>query len=274
MPKQTVFNVALLLSFFLWQSTFNPYSPASDKQVPMWDDVDNRWEWKDVSASRTVQAVAGVRRDALRIACGATACPEGAAFYQGYGNQSTTDLGTKSAVLPDASNPPTTRHTSAAVAGSDIGTQSDFLTLRTGRNIRMQDWVRLSSITSQRIWICLTDQSLATHANSDNPAGNYACFRFSTDVPETTWKCVTKDNTTQNVVNSAITVDTNGHRFEIFENSSAGQYSFWIDNALVCAISSNIPTTSTNLKFVAGGEARAASAKDIDVGWVYTESDK
>jgi hypothetical protein len=134
--------------------------------------------------------------------------------------------------------------------------------------------VGLTSTTSQRIWICLTDQSLAVMANSDNPAGNYACFRFSTDASDANWKLITKDGTTQNVQDSGVAVNTSGHYFEIFENSSTGQWSFWIDNALVGASSSNIPSANTNLKYVVGGEARAAAAKDIDIGWVFTEGDK
>jgi hypothetical protein len=56
--------------------------------------------------------------------------------------------------------------------------------------------------TTARIFVGMIDQTIATSIGSDNPAGNIAAFQFSSFRGDTNWQFVTKDNSTQNLVNT------------------------------------------------------------------------
>lgn len=179
----------------------------------------------------------------------------------GFGD-SMAITGTQSAVAPTATEGATQNYLSGAVAGNDVGLSGNLVS-RTSRNIVLWCPVKIQESTAVRYWIGVTDQTLTTMAGADNPAGNYACFRFSTGAPDTNWKCVTKDNTTQNVTDSGIAANTTRRWLAIEFNDSVPNVKFYIDGALVQTHTANLPTTATNVRFIYGGETTEAVAKNI-----------
>ena len=167
--------------------------------------------------------------------------------------------------------------TSAATTGLDFGGGGTGINWRTDRtanqqrNVKMVVRIRMAdagaTMTNRRDWIGLTDQTAATMFAADDPAGNYAAFRFSTTT-ETTWKCVTKDNTTQNVVDSAVTVSAETqYALEIEFNDATPSVTFRINGSSVCSspITTNLPADGTNLRWIIGGETKANETKSIRV---------
>lgn len=261
---------AALALFALWQ--FNPYSAGTYGDVVMWDDANGYFNLSQVSTSKGVLVTFNKRRSAIAMATGGSTTFTGTGYA--YGTTITT-VGTPTGQAADASNPVRVRFTTGGSTGNEAGIQGNQLTLRTGRNMRHLFWGQLGSTANVRQAMGLTDQaSVVTMVSADNPAGNYAYFRFSTDAGDTTWRCITKDGTTQNIGNTNVTADTNGHKFEIRENTSAATWTFYIDQAEVCSLSSNLPSASTNMTSVIGLETRTGSAKSMDWAWLMEESDK
>jgi hypothetical protein len=126
------------------------------------------------------------------------------------------------------------------------------LNYRTGRNIRFFLLCGAAGkITDERWWWGVTDQTLATMSGSANPAGNYAAFRFDTTASDTTWQCITKDGSTQNVQASGVAPVINTvQTFAIEFNDSGSTVLFYINGSLVATSSSHLPSASTNLRYV------------------------
>lgn len=109
-------------------------------------------------------------------------------------------------------------------------------------------------------------------AAADNPAGNYAAYRYSA-ATDTKYQCVTKDNTTQGVTDSGIAADTSAHVFEIIFNDSAPNLVFKIDGSVVCTRTANLPG-SVNLGIIIGGSTTTTAARNIRESRLVIRSDK
>lgn len=181
---------------------------------------------------------------------------------------------TNNDVAPTAAEPVMRQSITGGVSGNAAG-QSGQLNYRIGRNIFVEQYVQLFdfSLGSQRAWIALTDQTGTTMVGSDNPAGNYVGFRYSTVVPDTNFQAITKDGTTQNVIDTGIAADGIGHKFSIYEEPGAS-FVFAIDGAIVARSTANLPTSGTNCKVTASISTQTAAARTIRIGWQYAESDK
>lgn len=117
-----------------------------------------------------------------------------------------------------------------------------------GRTLIYQSYYALSAVITRRDWMGFTDQTAATMGASADPAGNRAMFGFDTGLVETTWKCSTKDATTETRTNSAVTVDSAFHTFEIYETAGVN-FKFYIDSVLVCTNSTHLPTSGTPMRY-------------------------
>jgi len=129
------------------------------------------------------------------------------------------------------------------------------LNYRTGRNIALHSQAGPARIVNARYWFGLTDQTLATMSASDNPAGNYAAFRFSTVAGDTHYQAITKDGTTQTIVDTgvtpiAISAPGNIAVFDIIFNDGTPNVLFYINGTLVATITTHLPSASTNLRFL------------------------
>jgi hypothetical protein len=122
----------------------------------------------------------------------------------------------------------------------------------------------------------LSDQALSTMVSSDNPAGNYAGFRYSTSAGDTNVKCVTKDGTTQNVQATTLPDLSTTRNYEITEESAGGRWHFFVDGTEVCGggLTSNLPLPNTNLRYMAGQQNLISSVRNLDIAWVQITADK
>ena len=130
-----------------------------------------------------------------------------------------------------------------------------------------------TAITSVRYWVLLVNQvsQTGTTLNVDTlvtPAWHGAGFRFSTNVPDTTWQAVTCNGTTQSVTDTGITVSTNTkYILEIdFANFSTNVV-FRINGNVVATITGNLPAATDILapilhvqSILGGGTARSFRA--------------
>lgn len=164
---------------------------------------------------------------------------------------------------------------------ANYGLVSGNQNYRTGNGIVFQTSLLMpDTAASRRVWIGLTNNTTATQMGSDTPGADFAAFRW-TSASETTFKCVSSDTTTQTVTNSAITVDTSLHEFEIDLNALKTQVVFYIDGVAVCTHSSAsghaIPGSGGNAnmnQIVRGINLVGGTATSIRVQWTFVESDK
>lgn len=171
--------------------------------------------------------------------------------------------------MTDCSQSTATINTTAGISGSSG-------MWRTGRNLSLQWTGRLRETASVRAWVGLSDQTLSTMVSSDNPAGNYAGFRYSTSAGDTNVKCVTKDGTTQNVQATTLADLSTTRNYEITEESAGGRWHFFVDGTEVCGggLTSNLPLANTNLRYMAGQQNLISSVRNLDIAWVQITADK
>lgn len=184
-----------------------------------------------------------------------------------------TTNGTGTATAPTASEGCTDNYASAASTNSQAGYGGN-LNYRVGRNIEFRNKVKLQENTAEIAWIVLSDQTFTTATFNDNPAGNYAGFRYSTNAGDSTWKAITKDGTTQSVTDTGVSVNTAIRKFEVIEDVANARWLFKIDDILVASKSTNLPTAGTNLRPCVGVTTLENVAKNIRVESVEIRSDR
>jgi len=106
-----------------------------------------------------------------------------------------------------------------------------------------------TTITSLRYFVGLTDQVFSTPfvpLAADNPAGNRAAFQYSTAVDGTTWQFSVKDGTTENKINTGVTVTAN-HVYDMYiYTPPQGSTIYWrLDDLTADTITEG--STGTNL---------------------------
>ena len=146
----------------------------------------------------------------------------------------------------------------------------------TGRNIWFYTLGWLNTLTTERAWFGITDQTLATMSASDNPAGNYAAFRYSTLGSDSFWTCVTKDNTTQTVVATTVVPTSNAtQNFAIIFNDSVPNVVFYINGVSVCTITTHLPTTATAVTWTLNSFNTASGSfqNGVDVEQIHVQVD-
>lgn len=201
----------------------------------------------------------------------------GSGGFSTVGDSNSATGSCSSIVAPTGNDAAMTNCTqSAATINTNAGINGVNLIYRTGRNVSLQFAGKVRESTSVRAWAGLTDQALATQLGSDNPAGNYAAFRFSTGASDANVKCVTKDGASQNLQASTVTDMSAYHVYEITEDVAGAKWHFYIDGAEVCGsgLTANLPAASTNLRYVAGQQNLTSSQRNMDIAWVQINSDK
>lgn len=118
----------------------------------------------------------------------------------------------------------------------------------------------LERITDVRAWVCLTSQTIATMTASDNPAGDYMGFRFSTVAGDTSWKAITKDAATQTITSTGVApVANTGQTFGVYYDSGAATVYFYINGSLVATHTTHLPTSTVNMRHVEGQQTIVSS---------------
>ena len=185
-----------------------------------------------------------------------------------------TVTGTPTAISATATEPLLLNCASGGVSGNEAGISGGAIYRSgQGRRILFQAYVKFEETTFIRVWIGLGNQTLATQVGADDPAGRCAGFQFSTPRADTNWKCVTKDNVTQNLQDSGVAFSTSGTLFEIYFDDTNSQVLFYINGALVKALTANLPG-DVNLAYVIAVETQEGVAKNIRIAYVNIFSAK
>jgi hypothetical protein len=199
----------------------------------------------------------------------------GTVFKEVGDNFNNTATGTPTSVAPTATASAVLNLvTTAATTGTKAGFRG-LPNYRMGRNILYQVSAWPVEYTAERVWLAATDQTGTVMAAADDPAGNYMGFRASTVAGDTKWVCATKDNTTQTTADSGVTIVAGTQvDFQIYANDTTGHILFSINGAQVCDISTHLPTAGTNLWVLEYLETEEDVLKNLQVAWIYVESDK
>jgi len=127
--------------------------------------------------------------------------------------------------------------------------------------------VNVVDTTDVRLWVGVANVNGTTIAQSDDPAAEYAGFRFSTGV-DSFWMCVTDDGT-QSAVASDIALAAGQFIFEIIYNGTDTK--FYIDNVLKRTATVNQPSVVAMAPFFTI-ETKAEAAKQFGWSTTYYES--
>jgi hypothetical protein len=134
--------------------------------------------------------------------------------------------------------------------------------------------------TGARTFAGLTNQTMATMVGSDNPAGHYAGFQYSTNRGDTNWQFVTKDNTTQNATDTGLVFSAQKvYDVFIFCKPQCTSISWRIDNVTdgttaEGSTSSNLPGTTTAMRAGFQLSTLTTTARNIRMQRVYIEADR
>jgi hypothetical protein len=168
---------------------------------------------------------------------------------QSYGLAAPTLNGATSNVSDDTGE--YVSYLSPALLGGTAGWLAPFSTETRRSRLPITTWVIQtgSDLTSQRVWCCLAAANPGGVDNSVNTIG----FRFSTNVPDTTWVCFTEDGATPNAASSGVTVVAST-RYELTLDLRVAGVADWYINgtAVRTGISANLPGNSTNLGIYGG----------------------
>lgn len=273
MIKAVIVSSTLAGSFFAWflllsPEVFNPWTLcAEDGNVVMYTTAYN---CQRVSAGPGIITPLNLGRYTWTIATGQSG---GGARTLGH---STASTGTAAQVAATASDSVGETLATSSSINSTGSIGHNGLGWRTGRNVRYWSYSGIDDTTTVRAWFGFTDRAIATQLGSDDPAsGNFAMFRYSTAAGDTNWMCAVKDGSSISATSSGVAIDTSNHFFEIQEDVTSVNYKFYIDNALVCTKASNLPSASTNLRWLTGIQTLAASAvRKVFWAWVVARTDR
>jgi len=183
-------------------------------------------------------------------------------------NAQTTGIGsgTHTVVPATASVPSYRRNTSPASASNatyvNCNTANFYLHLLKNAQYRL-NFFRNTFI---RNWIGFGTDASPGIGNYENDALNFGFvgFRFSTNAGDTHWQAYAgTDNTHVTLADTGITPDNTGaqHIYEIRTvQGTPGTILFYIDGVQVASISTNVPSATTALAFIAGSESLTAGS--------------
>jgi hypothetical protein len=133
---------------------------------------------------------------------------------------------------------------------------------------------RITTGAAERAFLGLSDSAGAFAMNSDDPAGNYAGFQRSYTIGTDNWRCISKDNVTQQASDSGVSATSGAnHRFETLEDSANSTWYFFIDSAQVCAHSTHVPTSGTRMSVATYITTFEAVSKSVSRAFEYAAYD-
>jgi hypothetical protein len=208
-----------------------------------------------------------------------------AAFYscvpaqsgQLIGGGGLTAVNSPTATLPARYNIIGSTSAQSAVYVSSLGINGTALKMFTlGNLVSAQTAVMLGSLTNERIWYLVTDQTgsaTSKFVNIDTPVANYAGFRFSTAAGDTHWQaCCGTDGTHQTLSDTGVTPSTTTLQTLTIVPSGSSVL-FYINGTLVATIATNVPTNTTTMAdFLSIDNANSANARGLDFPYMYWET--
>lgn len=195
------------------------------------------------------------------------------ATFTGVGDSATIAAfaGAQVAVAGDATGPPGVIMPTAATT-TTMATVSGNLNFRTGKNCESAVWAGVTNTaTAFTFWHQLTDQA-ASVVTGTNPNGNYAGFRYNS-TGDTTFKFITKDNSTQTITDTLVALGNSFHTFWFFEDVPNSRWIGYIDGLPVATNSTHLPSATTYLRYVVSATTDANSTNALRMSWEAAASD-
>jgi len=178
---------------------------------------------------------------------------------------------TPSAVAPTSTEGELRRQTSDTTNPHDTGVSGNLM-YRSGRNIYFGSTVKIDSTATKRYFFGVTDQTIITMGGADDAVGNYAGFLLTTNQAKIL--TVTKDNATQTSTTTTVNQDTSIHLYEVVFSDSTPNVIFKIDGNVVATHTTHLPSASTNMRYVVGGQKFDVANRTTDFEWIQVESDR
>lgn len=179
---------------------------------------------------------------------------DGAATVSVLNTAAITTSGAGGAAVHDGVTGHFVQHTTGATSGNTggwlTGSNDEFRLQNTGDCTFVMRTG--GDISSTRLWVGVFSGG---PSGSDDPAATHLLgFRYSTGVPETTWKACSKDGTTLNPSDTLVTVAIDTTYYFRIKATSTTSVDFYLGTsstnlALVATKTTNLPTTTTALGF-------------------------
>lgn len=243
-------RVLLIAVLYFFQAPFNPYSAGNcvDGQLALWDTPNGRLSCGFNFSPDGVTSPFN-RRVGVLWNPGETGA---VAPVNGFGDVPRFDC----ASLIGNSQDPTATEPGALSAFGTLGGVSCIhgdANWLTGKNLVFDGYggaYTFPAVDNVRTWHGVSNQTPTTMVGSDDPAGHYAGFLYRTVSGEANFKCVSKDNVTQESTDTGVSgaargtsgANRVGHRFTIIEKSGPA-YDFYIDGILKCSHSTHVPSS-------------------------------
>lgn len=187
-------------------------------------------------------------------------------WSSGGGGGASTDVSL--GVLPDHPG------TFDLVLGSSGFANAWLDTIRDGTKVP----IRFGSIAFEMEWIALTTPLSSNASNGYNfyigfvdkeydPPDNGLYFQYNDLLNGGKYVCTSASGGTRTTADSGVLADTDFHKFRIMVNAAATSASYYIDDALVATITTNIPTsnnTGPGMYIVNNGNASASATARAD----------
>lgn len=174
----------------------------------------------------------------------------------------------------DAGGATETGSINLASAASTAGQTNVFnggTTWRTDWPCRVNVHFRMVETNAVRYWCGLIGSTTTTTWGSDDPTGNLAAFRYSSAAGDTTWKCVSNDNSGGGlVVDSGVAANTSPVSLSVIFVPGASA-TFYINNVAVCTNVANLPAAGSALSIKMGGVTLEDVVKNMRVYHVYAD---
>lgn len=168
------------------------------------------------------------------------------------------------------------RYATGGVSGDSAHVSGDLIYRRDFNILAFFRMKFMLATASIRLFYGLSNQTAVTMLSSDNPAGNYFGLQYSSARGDANWQFIRKDGTTQGIFNTGIAVDVEVHNLYMNLLASAGKNKIIIqlDNNIPQSYTTNMPISTTELRFITGFQALAALAREFEFGRVHIEGDK
>lgn len=182
---------------------------------------------------------------------------------QAYGTGTCSVQGTPTSTDPTSSRLRNVSYVSAATTGSDAGVFGNTNNFFLSHDLRIIVWAGVDTLTNIRFAVGITTSIGNILGGDDGANGECAWFRYSTNAGDTTWKCLTSNDTAggPTITDTGITVTTGTKIFEI--HKTASEIKFFLDNVLVATHTTDIPDNSATCNVLARARTLANAAATV-----------
>lgn len=167
------------------------------------------------------------------------------------------------------------RFLTGAVSGNQAGVRVNNITRYDHLPNAITRMTTGAAVTSERVWVGFgTGGGSVQQPDSDTPLTHSAVFRHSTVASDTNWQALTSDgSTTQTTDTGVLVVAATQYIMEI-RVVSASRIEFYINNALVAANTTTLPTASSVTTYGLHVYTQTAAGRSFRLSWFTLNTPK